>query len=279
MTTTDTTTPTTTIIPTVPVTPTTPTVPEIYEVCEVMRMSKGVHGMEARLGIGPCPGRKSSSGKRCLFTDLSRIVNAGYRDIVCMLEWKELAQIGLSHYVLHAQEQGCNVYHLPVRDGRAPAIEHAEPVCTIIQSLLHRGRSVLVHCRAGLGRSGTICACVLVDLGWTFTDAMAHVRLKRPGAIQHRNQELMIRKYATRHVIDVAATGTTSTGTVDTGTVATGTSSTRDTTTPVATNTPVATDTQANTSEDSTSHNETTVSYAIDSPIITITQAIEQSST
>ena len=54
---------------------------------------------------------------------------------------------------------------------------------------LRRGERVLVHCRGGLGRAGSVAARLLVEFGAAPVDAIAQVRVARPGAIETREQE------------------------------------------------------------------------------------------
>ena len=45
-----------------------------------------------------------------------------------------------------------------------------------IAAALQRGDAVLLHCAAGIGRTGSAAACVLKALGVETTDAMQRVR-------------------------------------------------------------------------------------------------------
>jgi protein-tyrosine phosphatase len=47
---------------------------------------------------------------------------------------------------------------------------------------------VLVHCRGGVGRAGTVAARILVELGTPATEAVRQVRAARAGAIETRSQ-------------------------------------------------------------------------------------------
>ena len=65
--------------------------------------------------------------------------------------------------------------------------------------MLREGRNILVHCRGGLGRAGTIAARLLIEIGIDPKIAISEVRAVRPGAIETVEQEkyvLSIRRAA-----------------------------------------------------------------------------------
>jgi protein-tyrosine phosphatase len=53
----------------------------------------------------------------------------------------------------------------------------------------------VIHCRGGLGRSGTVAAACLVALGHGPAEAIERVRAARPGAVESRSQEEWVRSY------------------------------------------------------------------------------------
>ena len=62
----------------------------------------------------------------------------------------------------------------------------------VLRLILRNGFDVVVHCRGGLGRAGTIAARLLVELGIEPATAIAKVREARPGAIENSRQELFV---------------------------------------------------------------------------------------
>ena len=65
--------------------------------------------------------------------------------------------------------------------------------------MLREDRNILVHCRGGLGRAGTIAARLLIEIGIDPKIAISEVRAVRPGAIETVEQEkyvLSIRRAA-----------------------------------------------------------------------------------
>lgn len=57
-------------------------------------------------------------------------------------------------------------YRFPIRDHGVPAVPaHMTDILETIESALRAGRCVYVHCRAGIGRTGMVIGCLLVERG------------------------------------------------------------------------------------------------------------------
>ena len=87
-------------------------------------------------------------------------------------------------------------FHLPIVDVQIPdaGFEDAwRDNGKKVRALLRDGRDVVVHCRGGLGRAGTIASRLLIEFGMNPEAAMREVRKVRPGAIETSAQENYVR--------------------------------------------------------------------------------------
>ena len=82
-------------------------------------------------------------------------------------------------------------------DMAAPPIEQAVTLCEQIHDFLNSGEVVAVHCRAGLGRTGTILAAYLIWEGNTAMDALETVRRVEPRWVQSEEQVNFLEEFAT----------------------------------------------------------------------------------
>src|SRR5262249_53231389 len=78
--------------------------------------------------------------------------------------------------------------HVPVPDMGAPTPDQLETCVSAIRRAHDRDMGVVVHCAAGLGRTGVIVASYFVAGGMTAADAVDRVRELRPGSIETDEQ-------------------------------------------------------------------------------------------
>lgn len=143
-----------------------------------------------RIGMVACPGLR-----RGLEADLEGLKQWGANGLVSLVETHELVTLGITNLEAIVERHGLWWRHLPIKDRRIPdegfetrwRSEGAR-----LRRLLSGGDRIVVHCWAGLGRTGTIAARLLIEMGCEPADAIRRVREARPGTIETDKQELFL---------------------------------------------------------------------------------------
>ena len=84
----------------------------------------------------------------------------------------------------------------PIPDMCAPSITQAVGLCRMIEQRLKQGEVLAVHCRAGLGRTGTILATYLIWEGMDALGALETVRRIEPRWVQSEQQMQFLENFA-----------------------------------------------------------------------------------
>jgi ADP-ribosyl-[dinitrogen reductase] hydrolase len=163
-----------------------------------------------RIGLCCCPGHRLtprfvSPSLVDLATDLDTIVAFGATHLVTLMEAGEMGQIGLDPERFGQAVAACGLewLHLPIRNLSVPAPDWETGWAAAGAGLRRRlgsGGSFVMHCYAGLGRTGTVAARLLVESGSAPDDAIATVRATRPGSIETWEQETYVREQRWRVV-------------------------------------------------------------------------------
>jgi protein-tyrosine phosphatase len=137
----------------------------------------------------------SGEWERDLAVDLDAVRDWGAAAVITLVKPKELTLLKVERLGEEVLRRNMLWFHLPIVDASIPDQrfeEQWEIAGEEARGLLRGGRDVLVHCRGGLGRAGTIAARLLVEVGMEPAEAIARVRAVRPGAIETREQERFV---------------------------------------------------------------------------------------
>ncbi|MCF6263847.1 MAG: dual specificity protein phosphatase family protein [Xanthomonadales bacterium] len=78
---------------------------------------------------------------------------------------------------------------MPIVDMQVPKIDETVEMIQRMGLLIDNGNTIAVHCKAGLGRTGTLLACYLIFTGLDAGEAITKVRCQDPRMIQSSVQE------------------------------------------------------------------------------------------
>lgn len=153
-----------------------------------------------RIGVTFAPGKHQSSAlsghwARDLDLDLDAIADWGAAAVVSLLTDGEMQRHKVAQIGQKVADRHMIWHHLPIVDASVPDARFEREWADVgeqLRALLRSGSSVLIHCRGGLGRAGTIAARLLVELGWEAEAAIKAVRAARPGAIETQAQALHV---------------------------------------------------------------------------------------
>lgn len=96
------------------------------------------------------------------------------------------------------EQAGFEVYHLPVHDECAPELEHMEKALHWFDEAIYLNKKILVHCRHGIGRTGTFVSAYLLRRGLGLKVAEKTLKVTRATPTNY-SQWKLLRKYRKEH--------------------------------------------------------------------------------
>lgn len=141
------------------------------------------------LWLGPMPGRFHSLRKA-----MAAYQAKGVDHIVCLAARSEIAEKSPEYAACLDKTPSVPVIAMPIVDFGIPADEKAFGQ-TVSQAAdaLRGGKRLFVHCAAGIGRTGTFAACLLISLGFEESAALALIRKAGSGPETQEQAQLVHR--------------------------------------------------------------------------------------
>lgn len=104
------------------------------------------------------------------------------------------------------REPGLVIARVPILDGSAPSERQFREAVDWVAMWHDEGRTILIHCAQGHGRSATIAAVALLRLGLAADPEAAQgiIRAVRPRARPSREQKAALMRYASRSRVQAA---------------------------------------------------------------------------
>ncbi len=123
--------------------------------------------------------------------DLDHIASWAPAFVISLTTDAELVAAGVPDLGQDLRDKGTRWIHLPLADMSAPdagfVLRWPEVSADAQRALLGGGR-VLIHCRAGCGRSGMVVLRLMIEAGEAADEALERLRAVRPCAVETEAQ-------------------------------------------------------------------------------------------
>ncbi len=169
----------------------------------IAELAVGTRG--GAVGITFAPGKfqevaMTGSWARDIDADLSAIRAWGADRLITLIEPWEFEELRIQSLPQRAVAHGLIWHSLPIIDGAAPdarLLDQWGTLGPLLTGKLLAGQKMVVHCKGGLGRAGTIASMLLLDSGTAQggDEVIWMVRQVRPGAVETLAQEDFIRNW------------------------------------------------------------------------------------
>ena len=146
-----------------------------------------------QLWISHYPGKRGIENKAIQAEmDLLELKKRKIDIVASLLERKELVELQIANLFELIKKHNFSHYYFPIQDKSVPKNKvqlrrFLNNLCAEIQ----KDKKILIHCNAGLGRSGLIAALLCKKLG-IVKEPISFIRQYRPGAIETKEQEKLI---------------------------------------------------------------------------------------
>ncbi|MCC9620580.1 hypothetical protein LPB41_02650 [Thalassospira sp. MA62] len=126
---------------------------------------------------------------------IRKLPDLGICHYVCLMPDDEIGRDETQEILEMVTDAGITAHHLPICDYAKPDpafLAKWAVVSPILHACLDRGKTVVLQCLAGYGRSGTIAALLLIERGLSADDAIAEVRTINPESIESDAQRCFL---------------------------------------------------------------------------------------
>jgi len=99
---------------------------------------------------------------------LTALANCGIKTIINLMETTETDYDGnlFYNYELHIKTLNISMIRLPIVDLSIPSVDKMKNILSQIDESIQQGKPVYVHCWGGIGRTGNVVGCYLIEHGF-----------------------------------------------------------------------------------------------------------------
>lgn len=145
-----------------------------------------------QVGISPCP-----AGQDQLKAELSSLLFSGKTILISALPEREVGMLGLQDEEALCAQMGIRFINLPITDTSIPGSGKFTRFIDELYALTYPTDRMVIHCRAGIGRSSLIALGLMIKHGFPLAESIRHASKIRGFEVpQSRSQSNLLSWYA-----------------------------------------------------------------------------------
>ena len=124
--------------------------------------------------------------------------------IVSLLTEEEVLELELAMERELCTKNGIEFLPFPINDREVPPLDtDLKDFIRSLQDRASKGKSIIIHCRAGIGRSAIVAACLMVSPSRPAEQVMSLISRSRGFSVPDTNEQLeWVHKFAEWHTKD-----------------------------------------------------------------------------
>ncbi len=118
-------------------------------------------------------------GGEWLQDEVAGLKQLGVSHVVSLLEPSEERDLELTEEASACRSNDIEFTSFPIPDRGLPSTEAAQTIAGQLFQAISAGQHVVIHCRAGIGRTGIIASAILIKSGYSAREALDMVSKAR----------------------------------------------------------------------------------------------------
>jgi protein-tyrosine phosphatase len=114
----------------------------------------------------------------------------GITKVLCLMEPLEMEHLGLDEEEKWCLGENLKFENFPITDHSITTTDRVKELAPRLLQEIKSGENMVVHCYAGIGRTGLVASCILIEHGMSAKEAMALISDKRQLSVPETQEQV-----------------------------------------------------------------------------------------